>query len=151
MPMPRPGTIPLSFAQERLWFLDQLSPRSTTYLNPAALRMSGALNAQALERSLQEVIHRHEILRTTFVTYKGQPMQVIHPVGTGQGLVGTGQGQAAVPTSPCSVLPLIDLQGLEKASRTEAAQVLARQEAQRPCDLEKGPLLRTHLVRLVGG
>src|SRR5690348_7990881 len=75
----RPAEIPLSFAQQRLWFLDQLEPESATYLVPSVLRLDGQIKAQLLERSLQELIDRHESLRTIFVERAGQPMQFIHP------------------------------------------------------------------------
>ncbi|BCL83203.1 non-ribosomal peptide synthetase [Ktedonobacteria bacterium brp13] len=121
--------VPLSFAQQRLWFLDQLHPGSTTYLGSEILHFSGALNARALERSLQEIIRRHEILRTTFAMRADQPVQVIHPTSS-------------------FILPVIDLQDLKQEQREEEMQSLARQEAQQPCDLTRGPLLRTYLLRL---
>jgi len=93
--MERPEAIPLSFAQQRLWFLDQLQPGSTSYLNPRALRFPGVVNIKALERSLQEVVCRHESLRTTFAGTASQPVQVIHPMN-------------------CYTLPIIDLQGLRQ-------------------------------------
>jgi hypothetical protein len=75
----RPEAIPLSFAQQRLWFLDQLEPESTAYLTRHALRFSGHLVEAALERSLHTLVQRHESLRTTFEERAGQPVQVIHP------------------------------------------------------------------------
>src|SRR5262249_54412430 len=71
--MERPKEIPLSFAQQRLWFLDQLEPESTAYLVPSALRLQGQMSAQDLEQSLQQVVSRHESLRTTFEMQSGQP------------------------------------------------------------------------------
>lgn len=68
---------PLSFAQQRLWFLDQLEPGNPLYNNPSAIRLSGRLDLKALELSLNEIIRRHEILRTTFTAVDGQPVQVI--------------------------------------------------------------------------
>src|SRR5262249_31984256 len=65
-PVPRRGPLPVSFVQERLWFLDQLVPESDAYNVPAALRLTGALNIPALERALNEIVRRHEALRTTF-------------------------------------------------------------------------------------
>ena len=125
----RPAEIPLSFAQQRLWFLDQLEPESTAYLIPEVLHLRGVLNTRALESSWQGIVHRHEILRTTFVANDSQPLQVIHP-------------------SRHYVLPLIDLQGLGEGERAVAARLLARQEALCPMRLAKGPLLRTYLLRL---
>jgi len=72
----------LSFAQERLWFLDQLEPGSSHYNIPIAVRLKGHLQAAALEQSLSEILRRHEILRTTFVTENDQPVQMIAPPGT---------------------------------------------------------------------
>jgi len=84
----------------------------------------------ALQGSLQELISRQESLRTTFEQRDGQPMQVIHPVGS-------------------SPLPVIDLQGLAEQEREQQARQLASQERQHPCDLATGPLLRTTLLRLL--
>src|SRR5262249_41993289 len=125
----RPEAIPLSFAQERLWFLDQFEPASTTYLLPTALHMHGVCQIGCLEQSLQTLIHRHESLRTTFQMREGHPVQVIHPTSLG-------------------VLALIDLQGIEPEQREALTRRLAGQEREHPCDLAKGPLLRTRLLRL---
>jgi amino acid adenylation domain-containing protein len=119
----------LSFAQQRLWFLDQLEPESPFYNIPVALRLSGSLNTSALERSINEVVQRHETLRTTFATLDGNPVQII----------------ASVLNLP---LPLTDLSALSRADRTAEAQRLIREEAQRPFLLTKGPLLRATLLRL---
>src|SRR5437667_2761348 len=102
---------PLSFAQQRLWFLDQLEPGSTAYLIPQAFSFQGELHIEALERSLEELVRRHEILRTTFAVRTGlgadpQPVQVVHPASDG-------------------VLPVIDLRGLRETQRSELAQWLA--------------------------
>ncbi len=77
LPISRDGTLPLSFAQQRLWFLDQLVPNNAFYNTPAALRLVGSLNLAALEETFNEIVRRHEALRTTFVTVQGQPIQVI--------------------------------------------------------------------------
>ena len=71
--------LPLSFAQQRLWFLDQLQPGSTVFNVPVALRLTGQLAVGALEQALTEIVRRHEILRTTFKTVAGQAFQFIHP------------------------------------------------------------------------
>ena len=71
---------PVTFAQQRLLFLDQLDPDSTSYSVPWSIRMTGKLNAEALERSLNEIVRRHEILRTTFDIVDGQPVQIVSPV-----------------------------------------------------------------------
>ena len=130
----RPEIIPLSFAQQRLWFLDQLEQDLTAYLGKSALRVEGRLDVCNLDLSLQELIHRHESLRTTFPVSPllSQPVQMIHPVSE--------RGQA--PT-----LRVIDLQRLLPEQREEEEQRLIRQEGQRPCDLATGPLLRTYLLR----
>ncbi|HEY0737635.1 MAG TPA: amino acid adenylation domain-containing protein, partial [Herpetosiphonaceae bacterium] len=126
---PRPADIPPSFAQQRLWFLDQLEPDSSTYNTFNALRLEGPLNVAALEHSLNAIVERHEVLRTTFATTpEGQPIQVIAP-------------QQVLP------LPLIDLQELPEHARDAAVQRLANEEARQPFDLARGPLIRTRLLR----
>ncbi len=129
---------PLSFAQQRLWFLDQLEPGSTAYLLPRAYQLCGLLDIQCLEKSLEELVRRHESLRTTFAvgivpSANSEPVQVIHPMGR------RGQAQP---------LYVIDLQWLSQEERVAQHRRLAIQEARHPCDLEKGPLLRFHLLRL---
>jgi amino acid adenylation domain-containing protein len=128
-PIPRDGDLPLSFAQQRLWFLDQLDPANIAYNNPYAVRLSGALDHHALERSLSEIVRRHEVLRTTFTTRQGKTVQVIN-------------------SSEPWVLELRDLQALPDEEREAEARRLAFEEAQRPFDLQHGPLLRTNLLRL---
>ncbi|HWM91030.1 MAG TPA: amino acid adenylation domain-containing protein [Thermoanaerobaculia bacterium] len=123
--VPRDGDLPLSFAQERLWFLDRLVPGSAAYNMPVALRLSGALDPAALERALQEIVRRHETLRTTFPETGGEPRQRVHPFHP-------------------FPLPMIDLRGLPEG----AAERLAREEAARPFDLARGPLLRAALLRV---
>ncbi|WP_437970202.1 amino acid adenylation domain-containing protein [Sorangium sp. So ce260] len=129
-PAPREGEMPLSFAQQRLWFLDQLEPESATYNVPAALRLRGALDPQALARAIAEVVRRHEVLRATLHAVDGRPVQRIH------------DAPGAWP------LPLVDLSGLPAPEREAAARLRASEEAARPFDLAQGPLLRASLFRL---
>jgi hypothetical protein len=105
---PRDERLPLSFAQERLWFIDRLEPGSATYNIPSAWRLCGALDAAALERALGEIVRRHEALRTVFAAVDGSPVQVIAPFG----------GFA---------LPVEDLSGLAEADREAAAGRRARE------------------------
>ncbi|MDF2631397.1 MAG: putative linear pentadecapeptide gramicidin synthetase LgrB, partial [Symbiobacteriaceae bacterium] len=132
LPQPREGALPLTLAQERLWFLDQLDPSSPLYNVPVAWRVTGLLDVPVLERSLSELTRRHESLRTTFVSQDGKPVQVIHPA-------------AAVPVA---LTDLTDLTGLTPADREAELQRILRREAVRPFDLAAGPLLRVLLVRL---
>jgi amino acid adenylation domain-containing protein len=123
------GPAPLSFAQERLWFLDRYQPGSAFYNVPFALRLTGALNVPAMEASLSEIVRRHEALRTTFTVRAGQPVQII------------------TPAQPLP-LPLTDLRHFPAAERAAEAERQASAEAHRPFDLEHGPLLRARLLRL---
>ncbi|HEX8148747.1 MAG TPA: amino acid adenylation domain-containing protein [Pyrinomonadaceae bacterium] len=128
-PRPRNEPLPQSFAQQRLWFLDQLVPGSPAYNMPTGVRLSGALDARALGAALGEVVRRHEALRTTFGTHGDLPVQLVRPnleVG----------------------LPTLDLSALPEREREAESLRLAREEANRPFDLTKGPLLRATLVRL---
>ncbi|HEU4557353.1 MAG TPA: condensation domain-containing protein, partial [Longimicrobium sp.] len=125
VPVERTGALPLSFAQERLWFIDRLEPGSTTYNIPAAWRLRGALDVAVLERSLGEIVRRHETLRTVFGEVDGSPVQVIAPF----------DGFA---------LPVEDLSGLGEAAVRRRAQ----EEARRTFDLSVGPLFRPALLRL---
>jgi len=118
---------PLSFAQQRLWFIDQLAPGNLFYNLPAAVRLTGRLDSAALSRALDEIVRRHETLRTTFRTVAGQPVQVI------------------APAHPLS-LTVIDLAG--QPDPEAEAQRLARDLARQPFDLAAGPLLRARLFRL---
>jgi len=124
----RTGRLPLSFTQERMWFLDQLQPGLTAYNVPGAVWMDGELSFRALEQGLTEIIRRHEIFRTTYASESGLPVQVIHR-----------------PEPFC--LPLVDLTGLPKALREPLALDLAKAGARHPFDLEQGPMLRVFLVR----
>ncbi|MCG6136137.1 MAG: condensation domain-containing protein, partial [Nostoc sp. LLA-1] len=120
---------PLSFAQQRLWFLSQLEPNNPFYNQPTALRLTGQLNIAILEQSLKEIIRRHETLRTTFAIVNGQPVQVINP---------------AIDLT----LPIVDLQTLSPEIQEQEVRKLAAQEAQQPFNLEQGPLLRVTILRL---
>ncbi|HEY0739193.1 MAG TPA: amino acid adenylation domain-containing protein, partial [Herpetosiphonaceae bacterium] len=122
-----------SFAQQRLWFLDQLAPGMTAYNLPSAVRLSGCLDLPALEQSLDAIIRRHEAIRTTFATVDGQLVQVVAP-------------EPAQPAD--ALLPLVDLRHLPGPERDAEIRRLAMEEARRPFDLEHGPLLRAGLLRV---
>ena len=125
----RDQQLPLSFAQERLWFLDEFEPNTALFNIPIAVRLSGALNAEVLERSLSTVAQRHEVLRTTFATVEGRPVQVIAP-------------------SLTMPLSIIDLSQLPQEEREAQTQQLAQDEARQPFSLAQGPLIRAQLLRL---
>ena len=129
VPVPRSGELPLSFAQQRLWFIDQLEPGSSVYNFPAAVRLKGPLNVAALKKSLDEIVKRHEALRTTFAIVDGRPVQVIAPLLT-------------------LTLPIVDLRELPEPEREREVQRLATNEALCPFDLAEGPLVRTTVLRL---
>jgi acyl carrier protein len=129
VPVSREIPLPLSFAQQRLWFLDQLEPNSAFYNVPVVVRLNGHLNVEAFRRTLNEVVRRHETLRTTFVLADGVPVQVIKEA-------------AALE------IPVTDLSGEEEETREVQATRLAEEEAHRPFDLTRGPLLRAQLLRL---
>jgi len=128
-PMPRDGDQPLSFGQQRLWFLDQLEGGSATYNEFFALNINGLLQIAALEQTLTEIVRRHEILCTTFPMRNGFPVQAIAPTQT-------------VP------LPMVDLQQLPEVEQSTEVRRLAIEEQARPFDLSNGPLLRATLLRL---
>src|SRR6185436_6663696 len=117
------GGLPLSFAQERLWILDQLEPGLTAYNIPLAARLIGSLDVAALRAGLAEIVRRHEALRTRFAVRDGQPVQEVLPFA---GLD----------------LPVVDVGSLPEALR------VARREAARPFDLEQDSLIRTALLRI---
>ena len=131
VPADRSRELPVSAAQRRLWFLQQLLPDSAAYNVPSYLSLKGDLDGAALAWSLTEIVRRHEVLRTTFPAHSGEPVQEIHPPETVS-------------------LPLLDLSGLESWEREEIACQLRQQEAHFPFDLARGPLLRARLVRLSG-
>jgi amino acid adenylation domain-containing protein len=126
---PEQNSHPLSFAQERMWFLAQLEPDSPAYNRPLVLHLKGSLNIGVLAQSLSEVLRQHEVLRATFTAGEGQPIQFINPV------------------RPIN-LPIVDLSELPPTQREGQARRLAAEEAQRPFDLKQGPLLRATLLRL---
>ncbi len=136
-PVARAGDLPLSFAQQRLWFLDQLEPGHPFYTIPTAVHLDGPLDIAALQRSLGLVVQRHEILRTTFVPSDGHPVQVIAPTG-----VGGGDGWAFHETP----LPVVDLRDLPQDEREAVTGRLALSEFRHPFDLAHGPLIRARLL-----
>ena len=123
------ATVPLSFGQERLWFLDQLEPGSAAYNVRDAYRLTGQLDKPALERAVNEVVRRHEALRTTFSVVDGRPVQVISP------------------TLSVS-LTVIALEGHSEYERQDRLLRWVNQEAERPFDLATGPLVRVTLLRV---
>src|SRR5262245_44168632 len=128
--MQRAKCFPLSFAQQRLWFLNQMDPGAPVYNVPLAARITGPLQVDALEKSLNRVVRRHDILRTTF---------------------GTGEDGAAVQVVAPSLglpLPVIDLGDACRTEQEAAVQRFAVEEARRPFDLARGPLVRADLLRL---
>ncbi|HEX2189730.1 MAG TPA: amino acid adenylation domain-containing protein, partial [Longimicrobiaceae bacterium] len=120
---------PLSFAQQRLWFIDRMEPGNPFYNLPAALLLEGALDAAALERALGEVVARHEALRTVFDEEEGEPVQVV------------------LPPRPFA-LPLHDLSGWTEEERRAEVERRSATEARRSFDLRTGPLFRAELLRL---
>ncbi|MCP4663525.1 MAG: amino acid adenylation domain-containing protein, partial [bacterium] len=129
VPVPRDVDLPPSFSQLREWFLDQLEPGNPAYHLPAAVRLEGPFDPRALAAAVNEIVRRHEALRTTFPAVEGQPVQVVAP-------------RLAVP------VPLVDLQGLPPRRRDAEAVRLATEEAVRAFDLARGPLLRVRLLSL---
>lgn len=123
------GPAPVSFGQKRLWLLDQFQPGSAFYNMPLVMQLDGPLDTRALERSLNEILRRHEILRTTFANIDGEPAQVIAP-----------ELQLVLARNTVDDLPV--------AEREAAALRLVIAESQRPFDLARGPLMRGLLVRL---
>ncbi len=121
--------LPLSFAQQRLWFLDQLEPGSPSYNMPRVLRMRGKLDVPALHRAINKIVERHATLRTSFALDGSEPVQVI-------------ANQLELP------LPVTDLTYLSEPQREAQARTLAEEEAQCPFDLSSGPLLRAQLIVL---
>ncbi|HVR11538.1 MAG TPA: amino acid adenylation domain-containing protein, partial [Thermoanaerobaculia bacterium] len=129
-PLPRLGPPPLSFNQQRLWFLDQLAPGNSFYSIHSLLRLRGPLPARALEQAFQEITRRHEVLRTSFPILGDEPCQVVLPASV-------------------RVL-VVDLAGVDGAARWEVARRLAAADARRPFELAVGPPIRIALARLAG-
>ncbi|MFQ3684170.1 amino acid adenylation domain-containing protein [Roseiflexus sp.] len=125
----RTGDLPLSYAQQRLWFLDRLEPESALYNNPAIVRLRGRLDIAAFECSLNEIVRRHEAMRTSFAMINGRPVQRIAP-------------------ELLIELPLVDLSRLPMPERDAEARRLATEMAEQPFDLARGPLVRAMLLRL---
>ena len=125
----RGGRVRLSFAQQRLWFIDQLEPGSAAYNVGSAIRVIGDLNIEALRRSFEEIVRRHEVLRTRFEEEEGEPVQVI------------GESNEVE-------MAVVELRELGEEEREEAARERAREEAEKPFDLRSGPMLRTVLMRM---
>ncbi|REJ44215.1 MAG: amino acid adenylation domain-containing protein [Microcystis flos-aquae TF09] len=128
LPRTKDTELPLSFAQQRLWFLDQLQPNSALYNIPMVLHFRGNLNQKALEQSLREICNRHEVLRTNFVTIDGQPTQVIQTTR--------------------ETISVVDLQDLPIHKQEEKTQQLKQKQATQPFDLAKESLIRITLVVL---
>lgn len=129
VPTPRDQDLPLSLAQQRLWFLDQLLPNNSVYNITRALRIQGHLDVAVLRASVEEIMRRHEVLRTTFSSSDGQPIQIIHPQGNLSWLE-------------------IDLRQAAQEMREVQAFALVRDESQKPIDLAHGPLIRILLLKL---
>ena len=125
----RHEALPLSFAQQRLWFLAELEPESAFYNSPLAVRLKGELQLAALERTLNALLQRHEVLRTSFVTEQGKPRQVINQM-------------------PHQHLEVVELSDLGESEREAGVRELAAREAAQPFDLSRGPLLRLKVARL---
>ncbi|MCP4702406.1 MAG: amino acid adenylation domain-containing protein, partial [Gammaproteobacteria bacterium] len=128
-PIAREGELPLSYAQQRLWFLEEMEGETAAYNIPLALRCNGTLVPDVLQRSLREIVRRHENLRTVFLSADGGPIQRI----------------AAELNPP---LPVTDLQDLSGDQQAAEVRRLALQEAEHRFDLAEGPLLRTGLLHL---
>ncbi|MGA9771717.1 MAG: amino acid adenylation domain-containing protein [Blastocatellia bacterium] len=132
LPIPkasRDGDLPLSFAQQRLWIIHRLEPDNPAYNIPALVRLTGDLNFAALQQAINEVLRRHEALRTTFITSNGRPAQQISEKLTLE-------------------VPVMDLKDLPEAEREHCARHLITQEIWQPFDLAKGPTVRAHMLQL---
>ncbi|MEN2383498.1 MAG: condensation domain-containing protein [Gloeotrichia echinulata DEX184] len=128
-PISREQPLPLSFAQQRLWFLDQLEGENCVYNIPFFWQINGFLNILALEQAITAIIQRHEVLRTTFCVVDGSPIQVIH-------------------AHPQLTMQVLDWRELTEKDQLSKAQQLATEELQQPFDLSNPPLLRVKLLKL---
>ncbi|MFL6293189.1 MAG: amino acid adenylation domain-containing protein [Thermoanaerobaculia bacterium] len=128
-PVPREGRIPLSFSQQRVWFFDRWEPGSAVFNLATAVRLEGRLDVAALEAGLNEIVRRHETLRSRFLDVDGEPLQVIDPF------------------APCP-FPVVDVSALPPSRRRAEQERLVDEEARKPFDLRTGPLLRATLLRL---
>ncbi len=120
---------PLSFAQQRLWFLERLRPATIAYATFRAIRLRGPLDAAALERAVAEILRRHEVLRSVYEMVEGEPRQVVRPVLE-------------------KALALVDVRGISPEERESELVRIAREDARRPFDLARGPVFRVSLARL---
>nr|UXE44170.1 linear gramicidin synthase subunit D [uncultured bacterium] len=125
----RANSVPLSLTQEQMWFVDQLSPGNPSYNMAHAAHLKGVLKISLMERSINEIVRRHESLRTTFPALEGVPAQLIAPFRT-------------------IAMPIVDLAEVPQAEREAAALRIADQESQQLFDLSNGPLVRFRLLRL---
>jgi amino acid adenylation domain-containing protein len=122
------GPVPLSPLQEQLWYFSQLAPENPVYNEAVTIRKDGPFQVRAFRAAFNEIVRRHEIWRSTFDVADGEPVQVVHP-------------------APTLELPVVDLSGMPAAERESEAARMAAEEARRPYDLARGPLLRPLLVR----
>ncbi len=127
--LPRDGYLPLSFAQQRLWFLNQLEPESAAYNLPSVVKLKGKVDIPTVKRTIQEVIRRHEILRTAYQVVDGEPMQLILPEVTFD-------------------LPVIDLRQLPLEEQKIRTEQIVHEEAQRPFNLTQGAIPRAVMIQL---
>jgi len=127
--VPRDQPIPLSYTQQRVWFIDRLAPGRSAYNIPASVRILGPLDLKVLEQVLQEIVSRHESLRTRIEVVDGEPRQII-------------ESTMALP------LPIVDLNSQPEEEREAAARKRASEEVQKPFDLQRGPLVRACLLKL---
>jgi amino acid adenylation domain-containing protein len=127
----RPDRLPLSHAQQRLWFINQLEGNSTEYNMPEALRIRGELDREALERAINAIVARHEVLRTHFADVEGEPVQIVEP-------------ELRI------ALLVEDYCGLDEAAQQEKIVDAVRQELAQPFNLTAGPMLRARLLKLGG-
>ncbi len=129
LPVSRDRQLPLSFAQQRLWFIQQLEPDSVAYNTPLSVKLRGAMSISALKQSLEEIARRHEVLRTRFEVSEGRPVQVIEEAGEIE-------------------LSVWDISELEEEEREKVAREVVGEEAGRAFDLERGPVWKAVVVRV---